>query len=168
MSSRGARKTPIRLPRRPCPGCGASMESEWRYSRKCQNCYRADADARIAERVRIDSIPNACSHCSRPTRRASHRVCEECRDARHGVYQKVQNGARSRREQIARIPDLSLCSWRGVSLTPEIASLDHVIPIATGGLDVPHNHTPACRQCNASKSDTPLLVWLAIRRLRAA
>jgi 5-methylcytosine-specific restriction endonuclease McrA len=39
--------------------------------------------------------------------------------------------------------------------------IDHVHPIARGGPNRLANLVPACRFCNQSKSDTPLLVWMA-------
>ena len=40
---------------------------------------------------------------------------------------------------------------RGVELT-----LDHVVPLAAGGSDLPHNIVIACRQCNTSKGSAVL------------
>jgi 5-methylcytosine-specific restriction endonuclease McrA len=40
---------------------------------------------------------------------------------------------------------------------------DHVVPISQGGPHDVGNIAPACRPCNSSKNDTPLIVWLAKR-----
>jgi 5-methylcytosine-specific restriction endonuclease McrA len=45
-------------------------------------------------------------------------------------------------------------------------ALDHVEPLSLGGAHDPDNLTAACKSCNCSKKDTPLLVWLA-RRMAA-
>lgn len=42
-------------------------------------------------------------------------------------------------------------------------TLDHVVPISLGGDHDPSNAVAACLSCNASKSDRPLVVWLAWR-----
>lgn len=42
-------------------------------------------------------------------------------------------------------------------------TMDHIEPLKTGGAHDIENIAPACRYCNPSKSDTPLLVWLARR-----
>lgn len=41
--------------------------------------------------------------------------------------------------------------------------LDHIEPLALGGEHDVDNAAAACKSCNSSKSDIPLLVWLAIK-----
>jgi len=61
--------------------------------------------------------------------------------------------------------------WLGVLLADPCAycgrrgglELDHIDPRRAGGQDGWENITPACRSCNASKTFTPLLRWLASR-----
>ena len=43
------------------------------------------------------------------------------------------------------------------------ASIDHVDPVMRGGSNGVANLVPACRKCNTSKGDLPLLVWLTRR-----
>ncbi|MFI2212992.1 HNH endonuclease [Streptomyces sp. NPDC020141] len=43
-----------------------------------------------------------------------------------------------------------------------IAEMDHVTPLAKGGLHTWWNLAPACRDCNRSKSDLDVAVWLGI------
>lgn len=50
----------------------------------------------------------------------------------------------------------------------KILEADHIEPLIRGGEHDVENLTPACRQCNSSKLDTPLLVWLAKRASRLA
>ena len=45
-------------------------------------------------------------------------------------------------------------------------SMDHIEPIALGGMHEPENIAPACRSCNASKKNSSLIVWLAKRIAR--
>lgn len=49
----------------------------------------------------------------------------------------------------------SYCLQRGLKL-----EIDHVLPIARGGLNVPSNCVMACRNCNAQKSAKTPLEWL--------
>lgn len=39
--------------------------------------------------------------------------------------------------------------------------MDHIEPLAGGGQSEEHNMVPACPSCNTTKSDTPLLAFLA-------
>ena len=45
--------------------------------------------------------------------------------------------------------------------------MDHIEPLARHGAHDIDNITAACRPCNSSKSDTPLIVWLARRKSAA-
>ena len=38
-------------------------------------------------------------------------------------------------------------------------TLDHVRPVARGGLTVPSNLIPACRSCNYAKAHAEVLAW---------
>jgi 5-methylcytosine-specific restriction endonuclease McrA len=44
-------------------------------------------------------------------------------------------------------------------------TLDHIDPLALGGAHDPDNLVAACRNCNSSKRQSPLLLWLARRAL---
>lgn len=48
------------------------------------------------------------------------------------------------------------CAYCG---EPGKLTLDHIYPIAKGGLDAPHNLTAACMSCNASKAAREPLRW---------
>ena len=76
------------------------------------------------------------------------------------------------REAVAEI------TKRGVQMTSAVlcsycgrfahdAHEDHVAPRRHGGADEDSNIVPTCKSCNSSKSDTPLLVWLAQREVRS-
>jgi 5-methylcytosine-specific restriction endonuclease McrA len=41
----------------------------------------------------------------------------------------------------------------------EYLSIDHVTPLAKGGLHTPSNLLPACRRCNCSKCDNDVQTW---------
>lgn len=55
-------------------------------------------------------------------------------------------------------PD-GFCSYCG----SPAQSRDHVVPRAKGGLNDIRNYVPACRSCNQSKADKPLLIFLLQR-----
>ena len=42
----------------------------------------------------------------------------------------------------------------------ENLTLDHIVPLNNGGAHTEDNLTIACRSCNSSKCDTPLIMWL--------
>lgn len=50
-----------------------------------------------------------------------------------------------------------------VYCTATATAADHVVALANGGSNDAANLVPACGGCNCSKSDTPLLLWLARR-----
>lgn len=47
------------------------------------------------------------------------------------------------------------CAYCGVTLRKSF-HVDHVIPVASGGVDDISNYFPACKKCNAFKSDWSL------------
>lgn len=46
------------------------------------------------------------------------------------------------------------CRYCGASAPGVVVTVDHVIPVAMGGQDVPENLVAACRDCNAGKSSS--------------
>jgi 5-methylcytosine-specific restriction endonuclease McrA len=46
--------------------------------------------------------------------------------------------------------------------------LDHIDPLSKGGAHEPENAAPACQDCNFTKHDKSLLIWLATSRRAAA
>lgn len=49
------------------------------------------------------------------------------------------------------------CVYDGVT---EDLTLDHIVPLASGGAHCEDNLVVACRKCNSSKGTTPLIVWM--------
>ena len=52
------------------------------------------------------------------------------------------------------------CSY---CLAPRSGTIDHIIPVASGGTSVWENLTGACNSCNSSKNDNSLLMFLLSR-----
>jgi 5-methylcytosine-specific restriction endonuclease McrA len=57
---------------------------------------------------------------------------------------------------------LGLCAYCGER---KALTLDHIDPLSRGGAHDPENLVAACRNCNSSKRQSPLLVWLVRRTL---
>jgi 5-methylcytosine-specific restriction endonuclease McrA len=50
-----------------------------------------------------------------------------------------------------------LCHYCGGKFKPEELTMDHVVPLARGGVTSKSNVVPACKSCNTNKKlDTPL------------
>jgi 5-methylcytosine-specific restriction endonuclease McrA len=45
-------------------------------------------------------------------------------------------------------------------------TMDHIVPLSTGGRHAVDNVVPACHKCNCSKGNKPMLVWMHIRNRR--
>lgn len=57
--------------------------------------------------------------------------------------------------------DLWLCTYCDVPLGGKVVGeVDHVIPLAEGGLHTMSNLTPSCRECNRTKSARSVEDWL--------
>lgn len=55
------------------------------------------------------------------------------------------------------------CTYCDAQFGPKVvAEVDHVVPLAKGGLHNWSNLAPACRACNKAKSDLDMSDWLAI------
>ncbi|MFJ6720533.1 HNH endonuclease [Streptomyces sp. NPDC091259] len=58
--------------------------------------------------------------------------------------------------------DVWSCAYCDVAFGPEVVSeVDHVIPLAKGGVHEWSNLAPSCRECNRAKSDADITAWLA-------
>lgn len=60
------------------------------------------------------------------------------------------------------------CCWCGLSMDRagrggRGATLDHIVPLAKGGPDVPENLAAACRLCNAARGDMAADAFRAAR-----
>jgi hypothetical protein len=57
------------------------------------------------------------------------------------------------------------CQFCGQHLTLEECTIDHLVPLALGGLDEVINYVTACRPCNRRKASMPLAKFAAELRL---
>ncbi len=48
------------------------------------------------------------------------------------------------------------CRWCGATLTSHTATLDHIVPLAKGGLNQESNYCLACDACNSTRADSGL------------
>lgn len=53
------------------------------------------------------------------------------------------------------------CIYCSLKLTPETATVDHIEPLALGGLHSSFNLVACCRSCNSKKRSKPFHVWLS-------
>lgn len=72
--------------------------------------------------------------------------------------QRIGKSSRQRREWLLKTKRATQCRWCACSLTIDTSTLEHVIPLARGGLDQANNWTLACYPCNQDRShDMPEL-----------
>lgn len=122
-----------------------------RYRALSQRYRRANADQRrVSDRERSKAWRKA-----NPEKRAARSAVDKAR--RRGAPGK---GITREEWQTILADSLGLCAYCN---TRKKLTLDHIDPLAQGGLHEPENSAPACSRCNSCKHDRPLLVWLAIR-----
>jgi 5-methylcytosine-specific restriction endonuclease McrA len=88
---------------------------------------------------------------------------EKSRDAarRRRVRALSAPGIITREEWAARLEEFGgRCGYCG---HVKKLAMDHVDPLSKGGAHEIENAVPACKSCNSSKHDKPLIVWLAER-----
>ncbi|MGI5404177.1 HNH endonuclease [Streptomyces sp. CA-135486] len=55
------------------------------------------------------------------------------------------------------------CTYCDASFTEMVvAEVDHIVPLARGGVHEWFNLTPSCRECNRLKSDRDMSDWLGV------
>jgi 5-methylcytosine-specific restriction endonuclease McrA len=90
-------------------------------------------------------------------------------DAGHPLWRVGVTGAPLRQDgdshlegwaRVIRLDSCSYCDCRG-------GSVDHIIPQRprVAGVHVWHNYAGACTDCNESKGDEKMIVWLARRHI---
>ena len=75
-----------------------------------------------------------------------------------------QRGGSSRKRRARMLDKIKHCHWCGSELTLDTSTVEHIIPLARGGLDNANNRTLACKPCNESRGcDMPELHRLEIK-----
>ena len=73
-----------------------------------------------------------------------------------GATDSRSGGSREKRKKMLK--KIKGCRWCGIKLTLDTSTIEHVIPLARGGLDHSNNRTLACQPCNERRgSDMPEL-----------
>lgn len=91
-------------------------------------------------------------------RKAPRREMDERRKALASAHmRKARAGSQALRRRAAR---QGVCPYCGQPLDPASARLDHIYPIAHGGLSTARNTVMACLACNRTKGELGLLEFL--------
>ena len=97
------------------------------------------------------------------TKKAAKRVSPEdaiamCFSAPDNLGHTDRRRGNSRRQRAAMLKKSDKCHWCGARLTLETSTVEHIIPLARGGLDNANNRELACKKCNNDRgSDMPEL-----------
>ena len=127
---------------------------------------------------RRDGLTIACRDCTNARhaeRRAKYpnerRAIEARYASKYPDAQREKNQTRRARVKRAPSVDLTPAKWQEVlaefggrcaycNVESTGLTQDHVVPLARGGSHTRDNMVPACRSCNARKSDSLLAEWL--------
>ena len=147
----------------PCEGCGAELEhpSSSKPRRLCDDCLEANRVKGLRDRLGY----GLCKNCKRPKEQIGNRRCDECRvdfrkaaERRRNVKRRSVRDLRNDRYTLAEIAERDgwkchLCDRKVPKVSPahyhpKKASIDHLVPISDGGLDVRENVRLAHLHCN--------------------
>ena len=139
------------------------VERERKRDYRARNLVRIRAKDR---RYYLDHRDEILAYNKTPARRAAHRANAKYQKAKRkaAITATVQPITAEQWEELQR-SYLLLCVYcleRCADLT-----MDHVVPLNRGGDHMAGNIVPACRSCNRSKSDTPLLAFFVHRPITA-
>ena len=93
-------------------------------------------------------IQNTKKGFSNVTPERALQMCFEVPEA-NGVICKRRANTRNMRQAILR--KIKNCHWCGAHLTIDTSTVEHIIPLARGGLENASNRTLACPKCNHSR-----------------
>jgi len=129
----------------PCPFCGDAMAS------RRKQCGRPDCK-RAYNRLRSRPYVAAYAKKNRDKlRAAAHRRRAAERAVRHEPY--LPRDIHERDGWVCYI-----CGKRTSTEVhyshPDAPTIDHIVPVATGGADAPYNLACACHSCNSAKRDS--------------
>lgn len=81
-------------------------------------------------------------------------------DKRRQKVLSQSDGTASSRCIKALLNNADQCPYCGVNLTPDTATIDHIIPISKGGLHSAFNLIACCLPCNVKKSNKSFAEWI--------
>lgn len=113
----------------------AAHGRKWRQERR-------EEDAARKRRWQLENPERCCELAHRYRARKLNATIEDVDEQR--IYELYDN----------------TCIYCG---SKESLSLDHIVPLNGGGAHCEDNLTVACRSCNASKNDRPLIEWIQTR-----
>ena len=83
-------------------------------------------------------------------------MCFEAPTLQAAKPEKRSKGSREKRRKMLR--KIRVCHWCKEPLTLNTSTIEHIIPLARGGLDCANNRTLACKNCNEARgSEMPEL-----------
>lgn len=153
-----------------CDVCGRSREQVELRGRLCGACYarsvyvssKSDEPKKcrvcggIAYRDGRKTFPAVCSACAAEGRKASAYIAKRLSNKTREQREQVSGAVVRKRAIFAR--DKWKCQHCGIRCrldagpnSPEYPELDHVVPLAKGGLHTPENCQCLCRKCNGEK-----------------
>lgn len=177
-------KRPDRLPKK------REAAAKYRASAKAKETNRVWRERVTSiPRPRLED-PVQCSRCEsfkpaeefyadRRLKRGLHSLCKSCFQAGTKAYINSPEGRtrkrmafhrRKSRKQAVLLEEVSPQMWAEICEAfgwrcaycnrQEPLTMDHVDPIALQGPHSADNLVPACKSCNSSKQDTPLVFWI--------
>lgn len=83
-------------------------------------------------------------------------MCFEAPTLQADKPEKRSKGSRDKRRKMLK--KIKTCNWCAKPLTLDTSTIEHIVPLARGGLDCANNRTLACKECNELRgSDMPEL-----------
>jgi len=141
--------------------------------KRCTTCKQAKP---VSEFYKDRSKPDGHTYDCKACRKVYYEVNRDVRLAYQKEYEQTAKGREVRRKVGSKRRTLKLgaivgdvngaavyersghvCIYCGATTD---LTLDHIVPLVRGGAHSEENLVVACRRCNSSKSDKPLVQWL--------
>jgi 5-methylcytosine-specific restriction endonuclease McrA len=94
-----------------------------------------------------------------------------CWQARTKAFRKIKREVFDRDGRVCRYCKTPLRFYKDPFKNglppPDLATVDHIIPVSTGGKSEAWNLVPACHRCNTERSSMPYIKYLELSRERA-
>lgn len=163
-----------------CTPCRRSYELEqrerYRQTHKvpdtkfCPKCRTTKDQTEFSRsRIRSDGLASQCKECVREYSQEWYKRNKEGVSLRTRRRQQLKRALHDTRDTLEASDEWSKiqeefchsCAYCGRNDVP--LAQEHVEPLSLGGSVSWRNVVPACKSCNSSKQDRPLLVWLFLR-----